>query len=271
MLQCGSCWGLICRCITENSRSDLQLEARMTTDHDWLTLHHVKFNGVVDGANNPLPKPEKADLWRFSPEGLPVEADGSRVCANDAWGGFALYKSRDDAQAVFDAPEEHLPFLDQAVESWHALVIPYAHRGTSGWRETLQDEDAISVAPADPKGPLVVLTSAGYFDPGPEDADRMYKFMVGIDDVLEYYGSLPGNIRRGLYSGGAVDGRDGCTMSIWQDDKAMMAGAYKNGVHKTQMDRSQGGTMFDYSSFTRGRIVASKGAWDGADPVAEIA
>ena len=38
-----------------------------------------------------------------------------------------------------------------------------------------------------------------------------------------------------------------------------------------QMDRSQGGAMFDYSSFTRGRIVASKGAWDGADPVAEIA
>jgi hypothetical protein len=243
----------------------------MNSDHDWLTLHRVKFPEVVDGQGKPMPAPATADIWRFSPESPSVGPDGVRRCESDAWGGFALYSTKDDAEAVFRDPAAHLPFLDRAVEAWHALVIPYAHRGGVAWRGTVQHDSAIRVAATDPKGPLVVMTSAGYTDPGPEDADRMHRFMVGIDEVLAFYGTLPGNLRRGLYSGGGVDGREGCTMSLWRDDLAMMGSAYKAGAHKTQMDSHIASAMFDHSSFTRGRIVASKGTWDGANPVDELA
>lgn len=235
-------------------------------EHDWLTLHRVRFPDIVEGAGNPMPRPPNSDLWRFAPEGLPVGPDRARPSANNAWGGFALYKSRQDAQAVFDSPEKHLPFLEGAIESWHALVVPYAHRGGTGWRGVVEYEDVIKVADRDPKGALVVLTSAGYIDPGPEDEERIYQFLTGIDEVLEFYGTLPGNLRRGLYSGGVVDGCDGCTISLWDDDKAMVAAAYKTGVHKSQMERSANGALFDYSSFTRGRVVASKGLWGGSEP-----
>lgn len=242
----------------------------MDNDHDWLTLHRVRFANVIDGTGNPMPAPRNARLWRFAPEGEPVRADGHRDCANTAWGGFASYTSKQDAEAVFADPQAHMPFLDQAVEAWHALVIPYAHRGEVNWSGTAQADSAIRVAATDPKGPLVVMTTAGYTDPTPVDEERVKDFLAGIDRVLDFYGTLPGNLRRGLYAGGAVDGREGNTMTLWRDDRAMISAAYKDGEHKAQMDSHASFTMFDRSSFTRGRVVASKGAWDGANPIDEI-
>lgn len=241
----------------------------IVSTHDWLTLHRVRFSKAINGRGNPMPPPSNAQIFRFSPE-APIEDDGFRGCEGDIWGGFALYDNKQDAEAVFDDPQAHMPFLDGAVESWHALVLPYAHRGGVQWRDEVQQDCAINVAPADPKGPLVIMTTAGYTDPGPDDVERMKEFNVGIDKVLEFYGTLPGNLRHALFSGGAVDGREGCTMTLWRDDKAMMGAAYKSGTHKEQLDRHNASALFDRSSFTRGRVVASKGAWGGANPVDEI-
>lgn len=241
----------------------------MSANHDWLTLHRVKFSEDINGAGNPMPGPENAQFWRFAPDS-PSGPDGLRTNISDTWGGFGLYSSKAEAEAVFNDPEAHLPFLDRTVEAWHSIAIPYAHRGAVQWREMVQEDSAIIVAPVDPKGPLVILTTAGYTAPGPEDLERIKAFIAGVDDVIDFYGTLPDNLRRAVFAAGAVDGREGCTMTLWRNDRAMMGAAYKSGVHKKQLDRHQDSALFDRSSFTRGRIMASKGIWDGADPIAEL-
>lgn len=241
----------------------------MIVDHDWLTLHRVKFSEEIDGNGNPMPGPKNAQLWRFAPYS-PIGPNGFRTNISDIWGGFGLYKSKAEAEAVFSEPKEHLPFLDGVVEAWHSIVVPYAHRGAVKWRDTIEEDSAIRIAPVDPKGPLVIMTSAGYTNPGPEDMERMKAFTAGIDAVINFYGTLPDNLRRAIFAAGAVDGREGCTMTLWRNDKAMMGAAYRSGVHKEQLAKHQDSALFDHSSFTRGRVVASKGIWDGADPVAEL-
>ncbi len=242
----------------------------MTENHDWLTLHRVKFSDVIDGRGKPMPPPTNAQIWRFSPE-APLQENGFRACEGDIWGGFALYRSKREAEAVFDDPHAHMPFLDRAVTAWHALVLPYAHRGGVQWRDEVQHDSAIKVASSDPRGPLVVMTSAGYIDPGPKDFARMKAFSFGIEDVLNYYGTLQGNLRHALFNGIDVDGREGITMTLWRDDMAMMAAAYKPGGHKDQLDIHSRSALFDHSSFTRGRVVASKGTWGDGNPIDEIA
>jgi hypothetical protein len=43
----------------------------------------------------------------------------------------------------------------------------------------------------------------------------------------------------------------------------MIAAAYKSGVHKAMLDSHTADPMFDYSSFSRLALQASKGTWDG--------
>lgn len=242
----------------------------MTQDHDWLTLHRVRFPEVVDGVGKPFPGPAAADLWRFAPQSA-TNDDGLVTFAHEIWGGFGLYPSREAAEEVLHAPDQHLPFLDQTVEAWHALAVPYAHRGVVKWRDEVETDSAISVASSDPKGPLVIMTTAGFtLPPDPDGMARIVDFVQGVLDVQEHYGTLPGNRRRGVFSAGGVDGREGCTMSLWESDADMLNAAYRSGVHKEQLARHQAEPMFDRSSFTRARVIASKGMWDGSDPVAGL-
>jgi hypothetical protein len=85
---------------------------------------------------------------------------------------------------------------------------------------------------------------------------------------VDFYGELDGNVRRDVFNGG-FDGRDGFTVSLWRDDQSMRLAAYAAGEHRSRMDQSRDGSMFDYSSFTRARIVADYGSWDG-DPLAQM-
>lgn len=243
----------------------------MKTDgHDWLVLHHVRFGSAVDGAGRPFPAPKGAEAWRFYPAAL-SGPNGLRTATSDEWGGFGLYTTREAAEDVYANPEAHLPFLGQAVEAFHALVVPFAHRGEVNWRGEVRANSTFATCPKDPGGPLVVITSAGYTNPGPEDLPRIMKFSLAIDDVLAYYGTLPGNIRRQSFTAHMVDGGDGMTISLWRDDAAMMAAAYKPGIHRTELDYQRDHGHFDRSSSSRGRIVAHKGAWGGSDPVLQMA
>lgn len=240
------------------------------TAHDWLVFHRVRFGAPVDGNKKPFPGPEKAEAWRFYPAS-PRGPNGMRTNISDVWGGFGIYTSRGAAEAVFEAPHDHLPFLGDAVEAYHALVLPYSHRGKANWRGAVLENATIVAAPSDPGGPLMVITSAGYDDPGPEDAPRIVNFIREVDRVQDYYGTLPENIRRDVFSGAGVDGHNGMTITLWRSDAGMMAAAYKPGHHKEQLDYHRNVGHFDYSSFTRARVLASRGSWDGGDPVAEMA
>lgn len=215
-----------------------------------------------------MPGPDAAEAWRFYPVNG-TEESGRRIPISDEWGGFGLYPSRAAAEAVLADPAAHLPWLDDCVESWHALAVPYAHRGEVNWRGTVQSGSAIRVAPDDPGGPIVVLTSAGYNNPGPDEAARIVDFFTRVEQVVDTYRSLDGNLRASVFSGYAVDRHDGCTMSLWANDAAMLAAAYQPGFHRDQIDRHKRLNMADRTAFTRARILSSQGTWNGSDPVAD--
>jgi hypothetical protein len=132
------------------------------------------------------------------------------------------------------------------------------------WRETVEDGCAVRATSARTRGALAVITSAGYNTRGPEQYLRIATFARGILDVLAFYEECRGNLRRGSFVGG-FDHRDGFTVSLWQDDAAMMDAAYRDGTHRRLMDQSRDGSLFDRSSFTRARIISSSGSWKG-DP-----
>lgn len=239
----------------------------MSDCHHWLTLHTVRFAEALNGVNTPMPGPASADVWRFAPR-LQLKPDGA-TCNDATWGGFALYDSQESAEAVFHDPAAHLPFLDRTVEAWHAIAVPYAHRGSVHWRSEVETDSAIRAALKDPKGTLAILTSAGFdTSNGPPDPARLMRFFEGVRDVIEAYRTLPSNLQADVFPCGPVDGREGCTMSLWRSDKEMMAAAYKSGVHKRELDYQNEYSHFDRSSFTRARVIASKGTWGGVDPAA---
>ena len=237
--------------------------------HEWIVFHRVRFSKPIDGTNNPFPGPKLAKSWRFYPAS-PLNSDGMRTNISEEWGGFGIYSSRRDAEEVFDSPEDHLSFLGDTVEAYHALIVPYSHRGKVNWRGTVKEDSSFITAPADPGGVLVVFTSAGYDNPGPDDLPRIANFLREVDNVQAYYETLPDNIRKAVFSGAGVDAHDGITVSIWRSDAAMMQAAYKPGYHRDQMSYQNEKGHFDRSSFTRARIVSSKGGWDGGDPVLEL-
>jgi hypothetical protein len=239
-------------------------------DHDFIVFHRVRFASPIDGVGRPLPGPKSAEAWRFYPAS-PLGPDGLPTYASDEWGGFGIYTSRTAADEVFANPADHLEFLGDTVEAFHALAIPCAHRGKADWRGALLENATFVAAPSDPGGPLMVITSAGYLNPGPDDLPRIRKFVHEVREVEAWFATLPGNIRRAVFSGPRVDGRNGMTVSLWQSDEAMMAAAYRPGYHRSQIDHQRAFGVIDYSSFTRARILASRGTWDGSDPVQEIA
>lgn len=79
---------------------------------------------------------------------------------------------------------------------------------------------------------------------------------------MKFYGGVEGNLRRDVFVGD-FDRRDGFTVSLWRDDKAMVTAAYHKGPHRTLIDQSRDGSSFDRSSFTRTRLISTSGSWDG--------
>lgn len=170
---------------------------------------------------------------------------------------------------MFEAAQAKLPFLAEAVEEWHAVLVPFTHRGEVNWRGSVEDGTAICVSSDPQAGPLVVITSAGYNSRTPDQIPRIARLVRGIQHVVDFYGTCDGSLRR-VSTAGGFDSRDGFTVTLWRDDRAMSQAAYGEGTHRTLMDISRDGSLFDRSSFTRARIVTSSGSWDG-DPVAEWA
>ncbi len=235
-----------------------------TTDHQWITLHRIRFPSPISALQRNFEIPSKPECWRFCPS-QHIGEDGLPTWISDTWCGLGIFNSRSDADAMIATPEEQLPFLSEAVEQWHSLAMPITHRGEVNWRGEIEENSAVRVAPEDPTGRLAVLTTAGFLQRNPE---RIARFVQGVEDVTTFFGQTDGNVRRDVFNGG-FDQREGFTVSLWRNDQAMTKAAYWEGVHRTLMDKSRDGSTFDRSSFTRLRIISGRGSWDG-DPLAEM-
>jgi hypothetical protein len=234
-------------------------------NHHWITLHRVRFPDRVSAHDQTFEAPALPECWRFCP-GQDLGDNGLPTWTSDVWGGLGIHETRANAEAMIVNPAAHLPWLSEAVEDWHGLAIPVAHHGAVKWRAGVEEDSALRTASGPQPGQMIVVTTAGFNSRDPGQIPRITRFAKGVQEVIDYYGTREGNIRLDVFNGG-FDGRDGFTLTIWNDDKAMIAAAYKPGVHKAWMDQSKDGSLFDRSSFTRARLVSSYGTWDGSPVV----
>lgn len=235
------------------------------TSCPWVTFHIAQFSAPLAAEATRFDGPAAAALWRFGPDS-PLGANGMRTRVGDVWGGVALYTDRAAAQAVIDAPAAHLGFMADALQSWHALLQPVAHRGLVNWLGRGDGAPTLAVAAEDPGGLMVALTTAGFDALPPEqlqaDMPRRIDFVANVERVRAWYATLPANLARGVFNFSPL-GTDGMTFSVWKDDAAMMDAAYRTGTHRAQIDRYKAEKTADRTSFTRARLLASAGAWQG--------
>ena len=235
----------------------------MRSDHHWITLHRVQFQDSVSAKQTKFDIPSTPECWRFCP-GQQLDKEGVPGLSSDIWCGLGIFSDRSEAEEMVAAPEIHLPFMSEAIQQWHALAIPTKHRGEVNWRGHVEKNSAIRVAPKDTNDPLAIITTAGFLSYEPDQIPRIVSFAQGADDVLNFFDEQEGNLRSAVFSNG-LDQREGITISLWRDEKAMVQAAYLDGRHRTLMDESRDGSIFDRSSFTRARILSSNGSWNG-DP-----
>jgi hypothetical protein len=234
----------------------------------WLSFHRVRFSEPVNRQDRAFDGPQTAGHWHFGPFGVTGE-NGLRTGVSEVWGGFGGYATREQAEAVIDDPQSHLLFLSEAVESWHALLLPVKHHGEVNWFSKAGTDCRIEIADDDPGGPLAVITSAGFnFSPG-MDLARPKDFIANVDRVGDWFETLDANIVHTTFGGRTPD-IDGITFTIWKDDRAMMESTYMPGIHRTQLDRYKSEHTADRSSFTRARILRSAGRWGDDDPVSHV-
>ncbi len=232
-----------------------------TPAHDWITLHRLRFAERVSSHERTFPPVAGPDCWVFGPH-YDVGPDGMFTGVSDIWGGVGIWHSRDAAEAMVAAPGDHMPWLGETVAAWHCLCVPVSHRGAVNWRGYLQNGDAVRVAPADPGGPLIVVTSAGFVARDAATLPRIKRFVAGVGEVLDAFGAQPSNLRRAVFRGGFY-GCDGFTLSLWRSDEGMLQAAYHSGTHRTQINEDKAGLLTDRTSFTRLRVIRSWGDWDG--------
>jgi hypothetical protein len=236
-------------------------------EHDWITLHRLRFAKAVSAHDRKFPPVMGASVWRFCPKHTPGE-DGMVTLTSDIWCGMGIWDSRAEAEAMVADPGAAMPWLPEAIAAWHCLAIPFSHRGKVNWRGHVEDGTAVRPASKDPGGPLVVVTSAGFLSRDDDMLPRIRLFVEGVAEVMAWYGALPSNLRNDAFNG-PDDGRGGFTCSLWRSDDVMREAAYQDGRHRARMEENHAGLMFDYSSFTRLRALHSHGDWDG-DPFADL-
>jgi len=231
----------------------------------YATAHRIRFRGITTPEMIQLSGyPPDAVSWKIGPSG-PVGPDGYRLPA-DVWCAVGLYRDAEAAAMALREKDKLMPFLTDAMESWHALLLPVMHRGECNHLDRTQPSTLFEVGTHDPGGVCMVLTTAG-FEPGPEfKIERVIDFRRNVDMTNAWIAQTDGCLASQVFTPHTV-GDDGFTMSIWRDDSSMLKGAYHPGAHRSQLDRHKKENVFDRSSFTRLRVIETSGHWNGRDPV----
>ena len=229
------------------------------------TVHWLKFPGIVTPETLRLGEsPSRCTCYKLGPDG-PVGADGLRTPSN-VWCAVALFEDRTPAEAALEQHARFLPSFGEAVESWHALLLPVAHRGECNHFERANPRPMFEIGADDPGGPLFVMTTAGYVPP--PALERVVDFRRHVDKVRHWLEqSIDGRIASQVFAPHTL-GDDGVTMTLWRSDAAMIDAMYRPGIHREQIDRHKRDKLADRTSFTRFRVLATRGAWGGRDLLA---
>lgn len=233
--------------------------------YSWISVHLARLTHRAPISGFHAPGPGPAAEWRLVYD-APLGADGWRVPETDIWGGLAFYDSRAQAEAALSASETDLPFSGLAVESWHGLMAVVMHRGYVDYSLDGETRPVFAPLDHDPGGVFSVITSGGYESRDESQTARIKEFIRQNEGVRAFYGSLGSNIA--VFPFNMVGTRDGMTFSIWRSEEAMLGAAYGSGDHRRFMEVHRRTPMTDHTSFTRLRLLQSRGTWQGADLMA---
>lgn len=233
-------------------------------EYNWLTIHFARFADELAATDATFAGPPTADVWRLGPDAQ-IGENGFRVGSASIWGGIGYYENQQDAQDAMALEQTALPFAGQATESWHALAGVVTHRGEIDLSTLSEPHPEFAPLGTNPGGVLAIITSAGYTSYSDADHARHKEFLVGVEQVRDYYASLPANVMRQVFN--PPETPDGCTFSIWRGTPEMLQSAYKHGTHSDMLEQHRISPLFDRSSFTRLSLQESRGTWGGVDPL----
>lgn len=174
---------------------------------------------------------------------------------------IAVWPDAESGRAFLAARQAAIPLLSQAVESWAALLQPFATHGTANWA---QEGEMRAIFPdAGPKPdagrPVFVMTTLGIGQQG----EGMIAFGRGVRAVRAAFAANPAVIleQQLLPDLPMIDAP---TLSLWRDTAAVVAAAYRSEPHRSAM---QIATHPDLArgSFTRMAPLALEGSWNGVD------
>ena len=231
----------------------------------YATAHWLRFSQITLPEQLLLSEsPQGALSWKIGSCG-PVGPNGNRL-PSEIWCAVALFRELPDARNAFKEKEAFMPFIANAIESWHQLLLPIRHHGECNHIDRESPGELFEVAATDPGGLSMVITSAGYRR-GPDfRIERVIDFRRNVDLVLDWLRQCDGCLASQAFTPLTI-GDDGLTLSLWQDDASMLNASYRPGLHRTHIDRHKSTAVFDRSSFTRCRILESSGQWNSIDPL----
>jgi hypothetical protein len=235
-----------------------------------LTIRLVRFAEAVELIDPP-------HGWAGTPLTTFVAADAREIGLTPGtpkglvWISCALFADGAAARAAFESSPDATPWAGDAVESWLGLLQPFYAKGTTTWLDPSTPGPMFVAGDAPPPDhACAVITSAGWnFGPG-LDRQRIVDFGVNSVAVRASMTSSPGlHSMQAFGEAPLSNGRDLITLTFWRDLASMQEFAYRKGTHRTIMDEDQKRTtaLYDRSSFTRLRGLASRGSWRGTDPL----
>lgn len=174
------------------------------------------------------------------------------------YGLLAVWESRDAADAFFANSEIAAAYRRHAEEIWTVrLLATQAHGSWSGRNPFLP----IAFSPGRP-GPIAVLTRA----------------TIRWNRLRAFWSAVPSTSR-------ALDGANGliasigigeapffrqATFSLWRSEADMQTFAYTTSEHRQAIRRTRDDGWYAEELFARFVPIASEGAWNGRDPLAEM-
>lgn len=183
--------------------------------------------------------------------GFSLEPNWSRYGFLGVWETFA------DADTFFDKSKLMQKYRRHADEIWTIRLLPARSHGK--WSGT---NPFSPVAPAKLNAPVAVLTRATIRLP------KLARFWSYVPQTSREIENAEGLIVS-IGVGEAPFFRQ-ATFSLWQSENAMQKFAYQNPVHVEVIKLTREENWYGEELFARFTPVASEGAWNGRDPLAEF-
>ena len=231
----------------------------------------------------PVPALVTLHLWRVPPAAVPLAllrmgtdrsrvrrtagvrfakllgtGDGRTFTARDAdptrWGLLTSWARHEDADA-FERSAVVRGWAGLAVETWRAELVPVTARGLWSGREPFG-----APVPERVDGPVAALTRARLV------THKALRFWSAVPPVSADLHASDG-LLTAVGIGEAPLGLQG-TFSLWRDERALRAFAYRGAPHREVVARTATERWYAEELFARFRIAGTSGTLDGRDPLA---